>query len=96
MATGRRYRLPGVKMNERCPVCGQPMEIVKGFYYSTGYVSYALSVAVSVSESPVAGSDANDLYLSGHGGRQSTAPLPARDFRFVHGKWRRQRRPPPK
>lgn len=38
-----------VKMNERCPVCGQPMELEKGFYYGTGYVSYALSVAVSVS-----------------------------------------------
>jgi uncharacterized protein (DUF983 family) len=35
-----------VKMHERCPVCGQPTEIEVGFYYGTGYVSYALSVGV--------------------------------------------------
>jgi len=41
------YKLKSVvKMNERCPVCGQPTEIEVGFYYGTGYVSYALSVAV--------------------------------------------------
>ncbi|MGV3528121.1 MAG: DUF983 domain-containing protein [Flavisolibacter sp.] len=38
-----------MKMNEKCPVCGQPMEIEPSFYYGTGYVSYALAVAVSVS-----------------------------------------------
>ncbi|MEY3351296.1 MAG: hypothetical protein RIQ50_1407 [Bacteroidota bacterium] len=37
------------KMNEQCPVCGQPTEIEVGFYYGTGYVSYALTVAFSVS-----------------------------------------------
>lgn len=37
-----------VKMNENCPVCGQRTEIEPGFYYGTGYVSYALSVAVCV------------------------------------------------
>lgn len=37
------------KMNEKCPVCGQPTEIEVGFYYGTGYVSYALTVAFSVS-----------------------------------------------
>ncbi|NDC42124.1 MAG: DUF983 domain-containing protein, partial [Chitinophagia bacterium] len=31
-------------MPERCPVCGQKMELQVGFYYGTGYVSYALSV----------------------------------------------------
>ena len=31
-------------MPERCPVCGQKMELEVGFYYGTGYVSYALSV----------------------------------------------------
>ncbi|MEY3921863.1 MAG: hypothetical protein RL634_1624 [Bacteroidota bacterium] len=36
------------KMKERCDVCGQPTEIEVGFYYGTGYVSYALSVAFSV------------------------------------------------
>lgn len=35
-------------MNEHCPVCGQPTEIELGFYYGTGYVSYALSVAFFV------------------------------------------------
>lgn len=33
-------------MHESCPVCGQPTEIEVGFYYGTGYVSYALSIAV--------------------------------------------------
>ena len=31
-----------------CPVCGQPTEKEPGFYYGTGYVSYALAVAISV------------------------------------------------
>lgn len=35
-------------MNERCPVCGQKTELEVGFYYGTGYVSYALSVALAV------------------------------------------------
>ena len=35
-------------MHEHCPVCGQAMEIEVGFYYGTGYVSYALTVAISV------------------------------------------------
>lgn len=35
-------------MNKSCPVCGQPTEIEVGFYYGTGYVSYALSVAFLV------------------------------------------------
>lgn len=37
-----------LKMNERCPVCGQPTEIEVGFYYGTAYVSYALTVAFSI------------------------------------------------
>lgn len=41
---GRQY----IQMNEQCPVCGQPTEIEVGFYYGTGYVSYALTVAFSV------------------------------------------------
>ena len=36
-------------MNEKCPVCGQATEIEVGFYYGTGYVSYALTVAYFVS-----------------------------------------------
>ncbi|MEP7163415.1 MAG: DUF983 domain-containing protein [Ferruginibacter sp.] len=44
------YKLKSfMKMNDNCPVCGQKMEIEKGFYYGTGYVSYALAVAFSVS-----------------------------------------------
>jgi hypothetical protein len=31
-------------MPEHCPVCGQKMELEVGFYYGTGYVSYAISV----------------------------------------------------
>ncbi len=37
-----------VKMHQTCPECGQPTEIEVGFYYGTSYVSYALTVALSV------------------------------------------------
>lgn len=33
-------------MPERCSVCGQKFELEVGFYYGTGYVSYALSVGL--------------------------------------------------
>ena len=33
-----------MEMPEQCPVCGQKMELQIGFYYGTGYVSYAISV----------------------------------------------------
>ncbi|MCB9046298.1 MAG: DUF983 domain-containing protein [Chitinophagales bacterium] len=33
-------------MPDTCPVCGQKFELEVGFYYGTGYVSYALSVAL--------------------------------------------------
>lgn len=33
-------------MPEHCPVCGQKYEIEIGFWYGTGYVSYALSVGL--------------------------------------------------
>ena len=36
-------------MHKNCAVCGQPTEIEVGFYYGTGYVSYALGVAFTVS-----------------------------------------------
>lgn len=43
------YRLGSfMKMNEHCPVCGQATEPETGFYFGTGYVSYALSIALSV------------------------------------------------
>ncbi len=35
-------------MNKNCPVCGQPTEIEVGFYYGTAYVSYAITVAFSI------------------------------------------------
>ncbi|MEP6673635.1 MAG: DUF983 domain-containing protein [Ferruginibacter sp.] len=34
-------------MPEQCPVCAQKYEMETGFWYGTGYVSYALAVAVS-------------------------------------------------
>ncbi len=47
--TNRAYDLKNnLLMNERCLVCGQPSEIEVGFYYGTGYVSYALSIAFLV------------------------------------------------
>jgi len=33
-----------LNMPERCPVCNQKYEIEPGFWYGTGYVSYAISV----------------------------------------------------
>lgn len=37
-----------MKMNKECPVCHQPFDIEVGFYYGSSYVSYALSIALSV------------------------------------------------
>ncbi len=36
-----------VAMHTTCPVCNQPTEIEVGFYVGTGYVSYALTVAIT-------------------------------------------------
>jgi len=35
-------------MNEKCPTCGQPLDMEPGFYYGTNMVSYALAVLISV------------------------------------------------
>ncbi len=35
-------------MHGECPVCNQKTELEVGFYYGTGYVSYTLTVAISV------------------------------------------------
>ncbi len=35
-------------MHRNCTVCGQAFELEVGFYYGTSYVSYALTVAISV------------------------------------------------
>jgi hypothetical protein len=37
-----------MKMNKECPVCKQPFTIEVGFYYGSSYVSYGLSIALSV------------------------------------------------
>ena len=34
-------------MHERCPVCNQKFDLEPGFWYGTGYVSYALVVLFS-------------------------------------------------
>ncbi len=47
--TNKWYNLSkGVKMVERCSVCGQRTELEPGFYHGTGYVSYALTVGFSI------------------------------------------------
>ncbi len=35
-------------MHDKCPVCGHPTEIEVGFYYGTGYVSYAITIVLSI------------------------------------------------
>lgn len=37
-----------LEMPVKCPECGQPFELEVGFWYGTGYVSYALSFALTV------------------------------------------------
>jgi uncharacterized protein (DUF983 family) len=37
-----------MKMHDRCEVCGQYFDLEVGFYYGSGYVSYGLTVAISV------------------------------------------------
>lgn len=37
-----------MKMHEHCPVCGQATDIEVGFYYGTGYVSYAITILLSL------------------------------------------------
>ncbi|RYF90848.1 MAG: DUF983 domain-containing protein, partial [Chitinophagaceae bacterium] len=37
-----------MKMNDRCSVCRQPFNIEVGFYYGSGYVSYAFSIVLCV------------------------------------------------
>ena len=35
-------------MYDRCPVCGQPTDIEVGFYYGTSYISYLVSIFITV------------------------------------------------
>ena len=42
------FRIRGLmKMNERCPVCSQPLDMEPGFYYGTNIISYVLAVLLS-------------------------------------------------
>jgi uncharacterized protein (DUF983 family) len=36
-----------MKMPEHCPVCGQKYDLQTGFYFGTGFVSYAMTVFIS-------------------------------------------------
>lgn len=36
-----------MKMPDNCPVCGQKYELQTGFYFGTGFVSYALTVLLT-------------------------------------------------
>ena len=46
--TKNPYGRSFMKMNERCPVCGQPLDMEPGFYYGTNMISYALAVLICV------------------------------------------------
>lgn len=37
-----------MEMHKDCLVCGQPTELEVGFFYGTSYVSYALTVGMSI------------------------------------------------
>src|SRR6218665_2148380 len=37
-----------MEMYKNCAVCGQATELEVGFYYGTSYVSYAITIAISV------------------------------------------------
>ena len=42
------YKLKSfMRMNERCPVCSQPLDMEPGFYYGTNMVSYTLAILFS-------------------------------------------------
>lgn len=45
----RKFKLSHIfDMPEKCPECSQRYDLEQGFWYGTGYVSYALAVALSV------------------------------------------------
>jgi hypothetical protein len=37
-----------MKMHDKCLVCDQPFNLEVGFYYGTGYVSYVMSIVLSL------------------------------------------------
>jgi uncharacterized membrane protein YhaH (DUF805 family) len=46
--TKNPYAKGFMKMNEYCPVCGQPLDVEPGFYYGTNMIGYLLAVIVCV------------------------------------------------
>jgi hypothetical protein len=43
------YKLKAtMKMHDKCPVCGQPLDMEPGFYYGTNMISYALAIFICV------------------------------------------------
>ena len=43
------YNLKHVlKMNPKCTVCGQPLDMEPGFYYGTNMISYALALVLCI------------------------------------------------
>ena len=52
---GKLFKVPNpynfkttMQMPEKCPVCGQDFNLHTGFYFGTGYVSYAITALFSV------------------------------------------------
>jgi hypothetical protein len=37
-----------MRMPENCPVCEQKFDLQTGFYFGTGYVSYGLTIFISL------------------------------------------------
>jgi len=37
-----------MKMPDHCPVCGQKFDLQTGFYFGTGYVSYGLTIMITL------------------------------------------------
>jgi hypothetical protein len=46
--TKNPYAIGFMNMNERCPVCTQPLDMEPGFYYGTNMISYALAVLICI------------------------------------------------
>lgn len=46
--TNTSYKTGFMKMHDTCDVCGQYFELEVGFYYGSGYVSYGLTVVLSI------------------------------------------------
>lgn len=45
----KKFKLSHIfDMYDNCPECNQKFDLEQGFWYGTGYVSYALAVAISV------------------------------------------------